>query len=188
MRGADRVSVVGARIISLRQFMEMQDAWVQHLLALEREVFKIVPYADYPWEEHHFRAERPRKWELSQVALVDGQVIGFWIASQLFSHCTHSHRVVVHLQFWGTGAAKAMHEAYVQAALALPTVTEMTLTVHVQSLRALRFYRKCGYHILTGPELERYCERRSCQDKVEGDRLTDASGFQRYVLRRLITK
>lgn len=102
--------------------------------------------ADQPWENwtaDHLLSERPRKWELSLVALSDGEPAGYAILSQPEPNRHHLHRIAVPpaLRSQGVGnelMRAAMEQAEFEAA-------SLTLKVHVTNLGAIRFYERLGF-------------------------------------------
>lgn len=118
---------------------------LEELVELDRVLLAELGdrYSDEPWGPAEFLAKWPAKFEMSALALVDGQIRGFWFASRRKTGA-HTHRVgIAHECRRGrmaTELAGTVHERARRLG-----ARWMTLYVHPDNAEALSFYRTLGY-------------------------------------------
>jgi ribosomal protein S18 acetylase RimI-like enzyme len=98
------------------------------------------------WQESHFLAVLPGKWEYSfYVTDPEEKIAGFIIASEK-EQSIHIHKFVVHKPFQNRGLGSKMIDRILQQ-----TNQPVTLKVQVANEDALRFYLRKGF-IVTGQQ------------------------------------
>jgi ribosomal protein S18 acetylase RimI-like enzyme len=118
------------------------------IATLERHLAQIVALArDVPheyWREEHFRTQRPRKFELSRLALRSAVPQGYAIVSEREPGWVHLHHLMVGAECRGHGVGGAL----VQSAIAQSRdvgARKMTLKVAQDNIGAIEFYRREGF-------------------------------------------
>lgn len=109
------------------------------VLALEQQLYSS------PWSEKAFRFELVNPRSLFWVFLEKDQLIGFqagWTVLESY----HLHNIALHSGWRGHGIA---HEvvAFMQHYLARLAIHRIELEVRASNLRALAFYRRCGFTV-----------------------------------------
>lgn len=100
------------------------------------------------WTAEHFLREGfPLKWELSRVALVQGNIAGFLIASFKSQRTAHVHLLVVKPEFQSQGVGKLLLSS-LERLKDKYHFERVTLWVYCDKLPAIEFYKKRNFHEL----------------------------------------
>jgi len=95
------------------------------------------------WTVDNLLAERPGKWELSQVARVGAVAAGYAICSRR-AEGLHLHHFIVGPAFRNGGIGIHLLEQLSRNALGCG-LSAITLKVHLKNSRAIRFYERSGF-------------------------------------------
>lgn len=127
-------------------------------------------FSNERWTEKHFEFPLPEKFALSLVALTDRQILGYCIASRKGSY-RHIHRFV---------AQSEVHNKVGQ--LLLATFLErgaapVTLLVNQMNGRAIRFYKRNGFHaVKSSDEIKELVGRQDL--RMIGDRIVITEDYR----------
>lgn len=95
------------------------------------------------WNVTNLLAEKPHKWELSQLALIDDRPAGYAVAS-LQDKSVHLHHLVVGSRWRNAGIGAELLRRLILKAK--DTGNErLTLKVYEENQRALKFYERYGF-------------------------------------------
>jgi ribosomal protein S18 acetylase RimI-like enzyme len=114
--------------------------------AMERDVEQFVALgdADIAWPAEKFLSDRPGKWELS-LAAFDGQTpVACLIASFRRPGVPHVHLLQVDGRLRSQGIGNRLMEAYLGS-----LESRSTLKVEVANRRAVAFYKRHGFRVMT---------------------------------------
>lgn len=132
------------------------------LVELESLIYRTSEhYDEKPWNRHNFRKELPEKFQRSLVCFDDmKKIIGFLIAYKSSHSNVHISRLAVAPNVQGRGIASRMLSCLISES---EDGIVQTLTVDVQSEngQALDLYRKFGFTMFEGIELECYVVNRA---------------------------
>ncbi|KDN75064.1 hypothetical protein DF19_26265 [Streptomyces olindensis] len=126
----------------------MMDELLVPLVGLEQRVHQASSYYDdEPWQAENFSLDLPGKRELSLVATVAGEPVGFLIASRR-PEGVHIHRVAVAPCHRGGGIASGLLGRLLAQAPGL-----VTLVCDPRNRSALALYARAGFRVTsTTPE------------------------------------
>lgn len=104
--------------------------------------------ADQPWEnwtKDNLLAERVDKWKLSMLATLTEHPVGYAIASRR-ERTVHLHHLIVGAQWRTVGIGTTLLQHILENAHRC-AASKLTLKVHRQNTRAIRFYQQRGFTI-----------------------------------------
>jgi ribosomal protein S18 acetylase RimI-like enzyme len=117
----------------------------------ERLVARLLQFtADQDWENwtaHNVLANRPRKWELSLLASDPDEPVGYAIVSAPAPDNHHLHHIAVAPDTRGRGIGEQLMGALMSRAQSESCF--LTLKVHAVNTRAIDFYCRLGFQILS---------------------------------------
>lgn len=142
MHRTDRQAAVGRPAQELHRLGDVMDELLVPLAELEQRVHQASScYDDEPWQAENFARDLPGKRELSLVATVSGEPVGFLIASRR-PDGAHVHRVATDPRHQGSGIASGL-----LARLLAHTPGIVTLICHPGNRSALRLYARAGFRV-----------------------------------------
>ena len=97
------------------------------------------------WTNEHFLKELPLKYELSQVAFLDTQAVGYIIASKK-TDAVYIHKFMVDSTYRDMQIGSRLQKVFEENAMHLGHKSVQLSVIH-NNLAALRFYKKNGYTI-----------------------------------------
>lgn len=142
-------------------------------------------YSEEVWDCANFRAERPGKADLTQLALDgDDKVIGFWVASLRAGNIHHTHRVATRPNSGSSSLATILGINSWDSGLNMGCKTA-ELSVHFQNERAIAVYLAMGYQRLTGLSLKNLAtELGFVKYPVVEDRVCVSETYQLWIMTR----
>lgn len=96
------------------------------------------------WQEAHFLADLPNKWQLSFIAFYQDQPVAYAILSNKWPERVHIHQFMVSKTHRGQGVGEKMLQQAIVRAQMLP----LTLKVAHDNQGAIRFYLHNGFTLL----------------------------------------
>lgn len=122
-------------------------------------------YSREIWGSASFMLELPGKWKNSWVICKEEKVCAFSICSMTDKHTLHIHRLAVHKDYKGTGVSDLlMHTIFLGV-----EADRITLMVSTENVRAVRYYKKHGFEIVSGEELVDFLNLRNVSAYHIGD-------------------
>jgi ribosomal protein S18 acetylase RimI-like enzyme len=98
------------------------------------------------WTAEHFLASRPRKFELSKLALESGKVVGYAIMSERATMQAHLHHLFVTASHRRAGLGERLLRTTMSEAAALG-FNRYTLKVASENQQARSFYERHGFRL-----------------------------------------
>ena len=123
------------------------------------------------WYKQNFFLNLPKKWVLSQIALLNNAPIGYCIVSTYSNKKAHIHRMSIHPKFRRAGIGNVlMRHVFMEAFR--EGVVDITLESLCDNRAASLFYEKIGFGELGEDEVNKYL--------VEKDKLPKSNKY--YVI------
>jgi ribosomal-protein-alanine N-acetyltransferase len=119
------------------EFRNMEKGHIPEILAIENVSFPT------PWADHAFFSELRNKFAYYQVAVHDGQVVGY-CGMWLFSGEAHITTIAVHPEWRGNGLGKTFMNALINHARDHGATT-MILEVRPSNSAARILYKNLGF-------------------------------------------
>lgn len=117
--------------------------YLQKNIALFIDIAREFP--NEQWKEEHFLLELPNKFKLSLVAIINGKLVGYIIASQKNNHA-YIHLFIVKKEYQGEKIGTRLQENF-EEHCGVYFLSEIKLTVHDSNHKAFLFYKYNGYKI-----------------------------------------
>lgn len=141
-----------------REFLESH---YEEFLYLEKE---WITLGDRPWNREKFFRQKPRKWELSSYATLDGRIIGYTIVSQPDEKRPEAflHKILVDSDYKGLGIGSKLFEDTLEKCKSRG-LEKLTFKVRVENESAISLYRKYGVDFKEPIESKDNIERYQCE-------------------------
>ena len=107
------------------------------------EILKDVPY-EY-WDSKNLCVDLNGKWEYSIASIEGDKIVGYIICS-IKNETLHIHKFMVYCLFRNYGMGSALLREF-ESSIMLKFKT-VTLKVHKENSKAIRFYEKNGFKII----------------------------------------
>ncbi|MFD9359179.1 GNAT family N-acetyltransferase [Streptomyces sp. NPDC060031] len=148
MHSTKGTAAVRQPVRDLHRLGDVVDELLARLVELEQRVHRASSHYDTgPWQAENFARQLPGKRELSLVATVRGEPVGFVIASRR-PEGAHIHRVATDPRHQGTGIASRL-----LALLLARRPGIVTLICDPRNQPALDLYARAGFRVTgTTPE------------------------------------
>lgn len=117
------------------------------------------------WHKDYFFEERPEKWSLSKIALLDDKPIGYCIASLYAGKKGQIHRISTHPQFRGNGIGRMLVQQVIFEA-SHKVIVEITLESLRDNYPANEFYKKLGFRELKENAVKKYLIEKNKMIKI----------------------
>lgn len=114
---------------------------VERLLEIEKDY-------THSWAKENFLLDLPEKWDLSSYAEINGEIVGFIVASKK-PDSFYIHRFMVHQKYRGKGVGKILHSNFEKLCLHKNQKGSICLRVFTDNLPAIKLYGKLGYEIIS---------------------------------------
>ncbi len=173
----------GLRFVPFYDYLE-RPGGMERLVDLDRRAFEEMglDFSDAPWSEANFRLPRPGKAEISFVAEVREEFVGFCIGSEAVPGEVHGHRMAIEPR-WRTGRmALQLWCAQWRRSVANPANLWMTAELGADNRRMRHFLEYLGFRPLTAAETREYLDRRARGETLEGTEIVGDGGARSVVV------
>lgn len=118
---------------------------IQKILAIDQEITEDmgVLFTDKKWSDKEFLMELEGKWIYSQVAYINGKLVGYLISSEKYRR-VKIHRIAVMQNYRGKGIGIEMYKSLLKKAVD-NGMNRVWLEVHILNHQAIRLYEKIGF-------------------------------------------
>lgn len=163
--------------------------YLDNLVELDRTVIRDMGliYGNDPWDKLHFCKELNRKWEFSQIAVLqpEERLCGFMIASEMLHREVHIHRFAVGSDFRGVGIGNLLINRISDIAFQ-HAYKRVTVEVSRLNTGAISFYEKHGFARLSESELSSYAAKRKQGIAIVGNFTRELDGSEFYILQKAV--
>jgi RimJ/RimL family protein N-acetyltransferase len=159
---------------------------MKRLVALDERTMAELgqDFSDEVWTENNFAYPLPGKFDMSFVATLDGELVGFWIGSERVRGEAHAHRAAVEAR-WRTGAiALCFWSAFWRAAAARGGIRKLTSEMSPANARMRAFHELCGYRVLDPDETRAYLAARGREECTHGSEIIGSGGARSIAMTR----
>lgn len=141
--------------------------YVQRLIDIDGTYSSLESgkYSREIWSEENFMRDLPGKWENSFVVVDENIICAFAICSKSDSKTLHIHRLAVCSEYKG-GIASNMLMSAIEGGV---QADRITLIVSTENVSAVHYYRRHGFEIISGDELDFFIYKREIHAYHVGD-------------------
>lgn len=172
----------GLSVIKLDK--ENMERYLSDLLELEHLVYlkRGHLYSTEEWEERHFLAELPGKFDLSYGVVKENKLIAFLIVSEPIPGVCHVHRVAVHPKHPGHNMGRKLMLKVYESWKSMPQYKTITAIIRSDHKLSLPFAKLLGARIADKLYMTRqFTEMGRTDVQIFDDHFKDMYGIS-YVL------
>lgn len=109
------------------------------------QIIEIVKsMSDYQyWEKEHLWMDLNLKWELSKIAFVQSQPIGFIISSLKEGHIAHIHKYAIKQEYRSKGIGSLIQKSFEEnIKLNFDFINQITLNIYKENERGIAYHKR----------------------------------------------
>lgn len=166
---------------------EKMDIYLPQLIRLDKKYSSLSSgmYSREIWNEDNFLMDLEDKWVNSWYILYNNIIVGFAILSRKEQDTMHINRLAVDINLKNHSQ---ISEILMKTIDARVQVDRITLIVSTENVKAVRYYRKNGFDIISGNRLANIIEQRKIHVNYIGENYyIDAGKYHdsHYVMERI---